>query len=426
VRALVAALAIGVPATFMGTTFPLVLASLSDRPDRGAQTGRATAVNTVASIGGSLAGGFVLLPALGSQRALAVVALAYAASAALVTRGPARRTVAGLAAAALLAVVLAPRWDLARLSSGANVYFAAQPEQGKVIWIDEDVHGGVVTVTEGHGLHTLWTNGKYQGDDGPQMSAQRAFADIPSMFVPHFGRALVVGLGTGTTLGALASYPYERIDLAELSPGIVKAARTFFGSVNADVLDDPRVHVIEQDGRNLLLVGHDRFDLVTIELTSIWFAGAANLYNREFYEATIGKLTDGGILSQWIQLHHTTMREIASQMTTVHAVFPHVAFFVRGDQGIVVASLSPLVARPRAQADLDDLVLADDTLDAFVRDVCAETRTTPADLLSTDDDLLLEYATPRNNVPGRPTIPETVASLRRWRLAEVAERVGAR
>jgi spermidine synthase len=246
------------------------------------------------------------------------------------------------------------------------------------------------------------------------------------MFVPRFGPALVVGLGTGTTLGALAAYPYERIELAELSPGIVKAARTFFADVNADVLDDPRVHVVEEDGRNLLLVRQGRFDLVTIELTSIWFAGAANLYNREFYEVAAAKLTEKGVLSQWIQLHHTTLREIASQLTTIHAVFPHVAFFVRGDQGIVVASSAPLVARPRAQSDLDDLVLADDTLDAFVRDVCAEDHTTPGALVSTDDDLLLEYATPRNNIPGRPTIPEMVASLRRWRLAEVAWRVGAR
>jgi spermidine synthase len=429
VRGLVAALAIGVPATCMGTTFPLVLASVSARDDRGAQTGRLTAVNTVASMVGSIAGGFALLPGLGSQRALAAIALAYGASALLV-RGrisPAReRAPLALAAAALVVVLVTPRWDLARLASGANVYFAAQPEQGPVVWMDEDVHGGVVTVTERQGLYTMWTNGKYQGDSGPQMAAQHGFADVPAMFVPRFGRALVVGLGTGTTLAATAGYPFERIDLAELSPGILKAAGRFFRSVNGGVLDEPRLHVSQEDGRNMLLVGSGRYDLVTIELTSIWFAGAANLYNREFYATAAARLTEGGVLSQWIQLHHTTLREIASQMATARAVFPHAAFFIRGDQGMLVTSLAPLSAHPRQASDLDDLVLAEDSLDDFVDSVCAQVGVSRARLISTDDDLQLEYATPRNNVPGLPSIMETAAMLRRWRRPEVAERVVAR
>jgi spermidine synthase len=431
VRGLVAALAIGLPAACMGTTFPLVLDAVSERGDRGAQTGRLTALNTVASVGGSLLGGFVLLPVLGSQHALGAIAVAYGACAMLV-RARHERPAFALALAAALAVLLAPRWDLARLASGANVYFAAQPEQGPVVWMDEDVHGGVVTVTERAGLYTMWTNGKYQGDSGPQMVAQHAFADIPAMYVPRFGRALVVGLGTGTTLSALAGYPFERIDLAELSPGIVKAAGLFFRGVNGGVLDDARVHVSQQDGRNMLLLGQasgQRYDLVTIELTSIWFAGAANLYNREFYELASSRLSEGGVLSQWIQLHHTTPWDIASQMATARAVLPHAAFFVRGDQGILVSSLAPLAAHPKRPEDLDDLVFQDDTLDAFVDMVCGSTPQVGSDLVaaraalvSTDDNLRLEYATPRNNVPGLPTIADTTAALRHFGQEHVAAR----
>jgi len=43
-------------------TFPIVLARLSAYANRGALIGRATAVNTLASIAGSLVGGFVLVP----------------------------------------------------------------------------------------------------------------------------------------------------------------------------------------------------------------------------------------------------------------------------------------------------------------------------------------------------------------------------
>jgi spermidine synthase len=394
VRGLVAALAIGLPAVCMGMTFPLVLAAVANRDDRGAQTGRVTAVNTAASIAGSLVAGFVLVPRLGSQRACGVIAIVYVA-AALLVRAPARRWIAGMAVAAAVLVVAVPRWDLARLSSGTNVYFERQPEQGQVVWINEDVHGGVVTVTRANGITTLWTNGKYQGDTGWQMTPQRSFADVPAMFTPRFGRALVVGMGTGVTLQQTATYPFEQIDLAELSPGIVEAARRFFGDVNGHVLDDPRVRVRLEDGRNLLVVEREPYDMITVELTSIWFAGAANLYNREFYEVASRKLAHDGVLSQWIQLHHTTLREIASQMATARAVFEHAAFFLRG-QGVLVVSHEPL--RPRAHTDFADLVFADDSMDAFVDDVCRQLGVSREGILSTDDDLRLEYATPRNNV----------------------------
>jgi spermidine synthase len=151
-----------------------------------------------------------------------------------------------------------------------------------------------------------------------------------------------------------------------------------------------------------------------VELTSIWFAGAANLYNREFYELAAARLNEGGVVSQWIQLHHTTLRDVASQMATARAVFAHAAFFIRG-QGVLVMSAQPLRARPDAEADarLDDLVLADESLDAFIEDVCAKEGLSRESLLSTDDNLRLEYATPRNNVPAAASVVDVLRGLQR-------------
>jgi spermidine synthase len=240
------------------------------------------------------------------------------------------------------------------------------------------------------------------------------------MFLPRFGRALVVGVGTGVTVQETAHYPFDRIDVAELSPGIVKAARLFFGGVNGGILDDPRVHLRFEDGRNLLVVEKDRYDLITVELTSIWFSGAANLYNKEFYEVAATKLTEGGVLSQWIQLHHTSLREVASQMATARAVFAHAALFIHG-QGVMVLSAEPL--RARSDADLDDLVLVDETMDAYIDDTCRTGGFTRESLISTDDNLRLEYATPRNNVSSTPAVVNAIEAQRR---PEVAARLRAR
>ena len=449
VRALVAFAALFVPVGCMGTAFPLVLHAAALRSDVGRVVGRLTALNTLASIAGSLLGGWVLLPRLGSEKSLLVVTVGYAMAAVVISLGreptsetrPFRLRFAGAAisSAAVVVMFAAPRWDLVRLSGGANVYFEKQlPADAKVMWVHEDVHGGVTTVTSSGSLRTLYTAGKFQGDNGFQMTAQYGFAHIPSMFVSRFDRALVIGLGTGTTLGALAAYPFKSIDVAELSPGIVTAARTYFGDINRGVLADPRVRILYEDGRNALLVRNDSYDLISIELSSIWFAGTANLYNREFYETAKTRLRENGILQQWIQLHHTSRREIATQLATCIATFPHALLFVRGEQGILVASMAPLVAplrrlgaldaSPKLRAvlgqqhladHLDDLVLGDETMDHFLDDVSRETRRTRAQLLSTDDNLRLEYATPRNNVPGRSSTYETGAMLRAYRSPSV-------
>jgi hypothetical protein len=107
-------------------------------------------------------------------------------------------------------------------------------------------------------------------------------------------------------------------------------------------------------------------------------------------------------------------------MATARAVFAHAAFFIRG-QGFLVLSADPLRARP--DADLGDLVLADETMDAFIDDVCVRGGFTRASLISTDDNLRLEYATPRNNVP---SLAAVVDALQAQRSPEVAARLRAR
>ena len=299
----------------------------------------------------------------------------------------------------------------------------------------EDVHGGVTTVATRGGVRTLYTNGKLQGDDGPEMVAQRRFAHFPALFLEREEHAMVVGLGTGVTLGTVASYPFRTIDVAEISPSIVDAARTFYAAQSYHALDDPRVKLHHEDGRSLLLVGDTRYDLVTIELTSVWFAGAASLYSHEFYELVRSRLAPGGVLQQWVQLHHIRPRELGVIVRTLQGAFPHVALFLGGEQGILVASERPLVAsrerlarldrdphlhatldgRP-AESLLDDLVASDAELTRLAADI-ATAHGGP--IVSTDDNLFLEVATPKGNaMPYRESLDATLALLERYRTKE--------
>ena len=427
-RALAALAILALPTLWMGSTFPLLLLRISARLDVAARVGRLTVANTVGTIAGSILAGYLVLPALGSQGALRAIAAVFALAAIVAARGPSRPRTIAVAAGAILVAAALPRWDMARLTSGANVYFTVGPPPDAIEMVREDVHGGVTTVARRGAVRTMYTNGKFQGDDGAEMAAQRRFAHFPSLFVDRFDRALVIGLGTGTTLGAIASYPWGRIDVAEISPSIVEASRRFYTPQTFGALDDPRVHLEINDGRNMLLVATEPYDLITMELSSVWFAGASSLYSREFYALAHARLKPEGVLQQWVQLHHIRRRELAAIVHTLRGAFPHVALFVGGAQGILVASEAPLEAsaarllaleaRPELRATLagahlvdlfDELVTSEGDLDRFVFESKGWDEPIP---VSTDDNLYLEYATPKGNVLNYDaSLKETLAVL---------------
>ncbi|NUO52475.1 MAG: fused MFS/spermidine synthase [Polyangiaceae bacterium] len=416
----VAAIAIlAVPTFFMGTTFPLLLTRIASRPTVARDTARLTVANTVGTIFGSVTTGYFVLPRLGSQNSLVAVSVVFALLAALALwdaaeKRPTMRVTAAIAIAGAAIALLAPSWNLARLTNGANVYFTHGPPPDDIPFVREDVHGGITTVARRGDVLTMYTNGKFQGDDGREMSAQRRFAHFPGLFLRKERAALVIGLGTATTLGTVTAYPFEHIDVAEISPAIVEAADTFYKGPSRNSLHDKRVEMKLDDGRNVLLFTERRYDLITMELSSVWFAGSSALYSHEFYELAKSRLTEDGVLQQWVQLHHIRPREVAAIVRTLRGVFKHVALFEGGAQGILVASDHPLVASrarlerldqdpairettggPPLSELLEEIITSEGDLDRFCEEVAKEDG---GPIISTDDNLYLEYATPKGNV----------------------------
>ncbi len=423
VRAGCAILVLALPTTCMGFTFPLLLRRVARRVDVAQQVGRLTAVNTLGAITGSLLSGYVILPVLGSEVMLKAIALAFVGCGVLAAawdqtrrrwQQPDRLSLLA-AAVACLGAALVPAWDMKVMTSGANVYFSSRAPVDELVYVAEDVHGGLTSVARRGEVLTLYTNGKFQGDNSFEIVAQRSFAHFPGLFLEGYGRALVLGLGTGTTLGSVSAYPFENIDAVEISPSIAHAARTYFADANRGALEDPRVTLTMNDGRNMLLTSPLRYDLITIEVSSVWFAGAANIYSAEFYALVRARLQDSGVLQQWVQLHHIDKRELASALYTIRSAFEHVALFISGGQGIVVSANRPLVASRERLVELGQrpairetlaidgtlekllgrLVISGAELDRFIAE---STEQDGGPVLSTDQNLYLEYATPKGNV----------------------------
>ena len=423
-----------IPAVLLGLTFPLLLNLSSHRSTRvGTRVGGIYAANTLGAIAGSTLMGFALLPQWGSfasLRASATVNLALGLVFALALV-PLRRNLKVLLSvvSATLALVfwMGPGdWDARRMSRGSYVYFNEGWPIDRILYHAEDVHGGLTTVIETQGTRVLLSNGKFQGNNSGEIGAQIRFALIPILFTRGFERALVIGLGTGNTLLTVSRFPFQHLDAVEIAPHIVEAARRHFMEVNGQVFDrDPRVRMSIADGRNFLLLSRKQYDLITIEITSIWISGEADLYNKEFYELCRGRLKEHGILQQWVQIHHMRTEDFLVILNTAAQVFPHVAFFQGPEQGVLIASKSPLEidyqkvqefdARPGVREELGainvpsmmsllgELMLYGESMHTALQHL-PRLSGRPADFASTDLYPYLEYQTPRGNTLPASTV----------------------
>ncbi len=340
-----------VPSLLMGLSFPLLLNLASHRSSRvGGSVGGIYAANTAGAIAGSVLTGFVLLPSWGSFDTLRFSAtlnllLGLAFAVCLSRLAGRRKFLLALVAGSLgLVFWTGPEsWDARQLLRGSYVYFGEGMPIDRVLYSAEDVQGGLTSVVEIQGTRVLLSNGKFQGNNTGEVGEQIRIALFPMLFTRQFDRVLVIGLGTGNTLRAVARFPFRLIDVVEIAPHIVEAARRWFDDINDRVFDrDPRVRLTIADGRNFLLLSRDRYDLITIEISSIWISGEADLYNREFYELCRARLKERGVLQQWVQIHHMRTQDFLVILNTAAQVFPHVAFFLGPEQGVLVASASPL------------------------------------------------------------------------------------
>ncbi len=424
------------PSLLLGLTFPLLL-NLTSRQAAGvgAGVGGIYAANTLGAIAGTVLTGFVFLPHWGSfmnLRAAATVNLLLGVlfAFALVPLNRARKLLLTVVAASLTLMFWTgpASWDARQMSRGSYVYFSEGAPIDRVLYSAEDVQGGLTSVVDIQQTRVLLSNGKFQGNNTGEVGEQIRIALFPILFTRELKRALVIGLGTGNTLRAITRFPFEQIDAVEIAPHIVEAARQWFEEINARVFDrDPRVRLTIADGRNFLLLSRERYDLVTIEISSIWISGEADLYNREFYELCRARLKERGILQQWVQIHHMRTQDLLVILNTVARVFPHVAFFLGPEQGVLVASASPLecdyrqlqsydaapgireeLARidvPSIAALLGELMLQGDSLRQALSALSGYSGLPPG-FVSTDFRPYLEYQTPKGN-----SLPYNTVSL---------------
>src|SRR5262245_12569517 len=362
--AVAAAALIFVPTVLLGAAFPAALRLIVDPGSVGRDVGAVMAVNTIGGIAGTLVTGFVLVPALGLVHTLGVLALGAAAVGMFaVLRDPATRrgfrwAALGIALAAIVAVAVIPAASLATM--------LAEARGGRLVFYDESAGGTVAVVEQRAGQRSfrrLYIQGvSNSGDLMPSRRYMRLQALLPLLI--HRGEprsALVIGLGTGITAGALLRYPgLERRVCAELLPAVVRAAPLFEGNFGA--ASDPRIDIRLRDGRRELLRGPERYDVITLEPPPPSAAGVVNLYSRDFYQLARTRLGPGGLFAQWWPLATQNDEDSRALVRSFLDAFPHAALWTTElHEMLLVGSAEPIeldAGRIRARFDQPEVAAA--------------------------------------------------------------------
>ena len=397
-----------VPTVLLGAAFPVALRLAADARHVGRDVGAVVALNTLGGIAGTLLTGFVLVPALGLVRTLAILAIAAAAvGLCAVLCGPAvrrgtRGAVLGIGVAVMLGAILTPPDRLTRLLPAART--------GMLVFYEES-RGSTVAVVErqagGNRFRRLYIQGvSNSGDALPSLRYMRLQALLPLLI--HRGEprsALVIGLGTGITAGALLRFSgLEQRVCAEILPAVVRAASLFQGNFGA--ASDPRIDIRVRDGRRELLQNPERYDLITLEPPPPSEAGVVNLYSRDFYALAATRLRQGGLLAQWWPLPTQNNEDSRALVRSFLDAFPYATLWTTElHEMLLIGSLEPIALdvrriaarfdQPEVAAALRQVGIASPAalLATWITDRVGLERYTHSALAVTDDRPRIEYAT---------------------------------
>ncbi len=411
---------------WIGATFPCALAITARGSGRvGDRVGQVFAANTLGAIAGAMLAGFVLLPTLGAHASIKAGIAANLGLAALLLmsarewpgwgRWSAVVGIAGLG----IGVTAIPAWDPRVMSSGPAVYgadalrwrgreaFARTLERATLLYYRDGLTSTVSVHRDGQGVF-LRVNGKTDAGTGGDMQTQVMLGHLPLLLHPGPERVLVIGLGSGITAGAVARHPVARLDIVEIEPAMLAAAR-FFAPVHGDVLHDRRVRVLVTDGRRHLTYEPDRYDVIISEPSNPWISGLSSLFSVEFFRLARSRLGPNGLMTQWVQAYDLQLDDLRMIVNSFRAVFPQAT--VWGNTGgdlLLVGQVAPgpldlerirrrYEANPALREDLGRIGIRawPSLLGQFLLEEPGLGRLVGGAALNTDDRLPLEFSAPR-------------------------------
>ncbi|MDX2103568.1 MAG: fused MFS/spermidine synthase [Alphaproteobacteria bacterium] len=343
-------LLITLPMLIQGICFPLVSRlCLTSYRNSGSDIGWVYLVSIFGSVAGTFLMGFAILPAIGLYAAfllltgIGIVGGGVAWWLALRNSNPTHnrhldRGVVGIAAGTAIAglvLMLALPSNLYRWVLNKNITTVVEGITGAA-YIEEK------RLPDGRMEAGIYLNDVRHGAIAPEVDSYDYIMMSTAVSLhPKPERALVIGIGNGTMLTALALHREVRhIDVVEISRELVPAlqSRPEFSTIHATI-NDPRVQIHMADGRMFLNRSEERYDIIATAPFFPWHNYAGYLYSREMFQTIAERLAPGGVFCT-LNDHWFSPEMRMGQLRTFAEAFPY--YFTITDRQILCGSPNPM------------------------------------------------------------------------------------
>jgi len=334
-------------AILWGASFPLALSSIArEGQDPGKLVGGVYAANTVGAIVGSMTASLMLVYFFGTQHSQQFLIALSALSAMLMLAPLAAEDDAGskgkmnvVVTALLIAIAVGmlayrvPPVPNALVAYGR--FLPTRNGQGDVFFMGEGLQASVAVSRLSNGTLNYHNAGKVQASSDPaDMRLQRMLGHLTTLIPDNQETFMVIGCGAGVTAGAVSIEPKLKSEtIVEIEPLVPRVASEYFGEHNYNVIRNPKVNVVIDDGRHFLMTTKQKFDGITSDPLDPWVKGAAMLYTREFFELVKEHLNPGGVVTLFVQFYESNEDAVKSEIATFFEAFPNGAVFANTIQG---------------------------------------------------------------------------------------------
>lgn len=342
-----------VPTTLFGMTLPLVSDLVARRPESvGRRVGTVFAFNTAGALLGALAAGLLLIPWIGLRHTieLGIVINGAVGAVVLFAPGPKRTLRAHLCAAAALTLmmmlyfVFVPDWDRQLMTAGVG-RFARRKTPAYADYVRgidaasclfyREGREATVSVESALGAKTLLINGKPDASTIADMPTQILLAHVPLLLAPDARRVLIVGVGSGITVGSALTHPVEHVDAVEISAAVIDAAH-YFSPENRDFWKDERLELHVTDATTFVNTAPRGYDVIISEPSNPWVAGMSDLFSVEFFQSCREALANDGLMAQWFHGYAMDMRSFRMIVRTFARCFPYVSIWETAEGDFVL------------------------------------------------------------------------------------------
>jgi len=367
-----------IPVSCAGATLPLLFHERKRAMQSiGRESGMLFSWNTVGNLCGSLIGGILLFSLLDNAQIYLVGVSLAALSALLLLWFASRRMFwigVALSAALILVLFTYPAYNKRHFMtstfreyqalpfsfSGPNAFFEAFHSKD-ILEYYKDGATATVAVVSPFSLSMLpgvsksiIVNGKSDSSTFIDTYTLKLLAHLPALLAERRDEVMVIGLGTGVTAGELTRYPDIRtIDIAEISPEVVEALPHFRGATY-NLEHDARARIHLGDAFRILGRSAKRWDIIISEPTNPWTSGVELLFTQEFYQLIKTRLTDKGMLVQWIQAYSSNDNMFGMMLNTLRQEFQYIYVFMADyyTDMLVLASNTPISNEQLAKAEM--------------------------------------------------------------------------